>query len=329
MICLEGIEVSRILFGPDGIGLVQDASCCLDDLPRPATPPNAVDLDRFAVHPGVVHLLARSQDDRPLHSARYRYRLVSGPLPPRSFIRVSSSVAIPCPELFFVEMAASLSHLELLLLGYELCGTYVYRPCEGYGFSLTPAPLTSARKLVSYISALPRGLHGAAKAARAAQRICDGSMSPAETFLILRLCLPGQLGGYALPFPASNARIALDAQSARFASRDTYRADLVWADKKVVLEYDGARDHSLPQDIDRDAKRRNRLQRAGYTVITVTRSQVRDAYAFDEIAEDVHKAFGMRHHAQSATKLARRQRLFEQLQASEHRIRQISWPDDS
>lgn len=49
-----------------------------------------------------------------------------------------------------------------------------------------------------------------------------------------------------------------------------YRLDLAWPEIRLAIEVDGYRWHSSPERMSNDATRRNRLQRAGWTVLVYT-----------------------------------------------------------
>lgn len=56
----------------------------------------------------------------------------------------------------------------------------------------------------------------------------------------------------------------------RRAGRLIARVDLAYPDQRVVIELDGYRDHSSRQAFERDRRRQNELQRAGYAVLRFT-----------------------------------------------------------
>lgn len=54
-----------------------------------------------------------------------------------------------------------------------------------------------------------------------------------------------------------------------------YRLDLGWPDRKIAVEYDGLEFHSRPDDVRRDARRREHLARQwGWHAIGVGRGEV-------------------------------------------------------
>lgn len=141
---------------------------------------------------------------RLLNSAQFEYRRFAT-VPPDALLKLEDELFVCSPELVFLQLAGSLSLIELICLGYELCGVY---PDEGSGRSgvLCREPLTAASRITGVLSRCPGAYH-IAKARRAAAYVIDGSASPMETALCMRLSLPYNLGGYGIPRPSLNYRI--------------------------------------------------------------------------------------------------------------------------
>lgn len=99
----------------------------------------------------------------------------------------------------FVQMATSLSLIELLELGYELCGTY-RRGKAGEPTRYHADPLMTTRQLAQFLRMNP-GMHGAKRAQRALSYIAKGAESPREAKCALLFGLPVALGGYGLGIP--------------------------------------------------------------------------------------------------------------------------------
>ena len=69
------------------------------------------------------------------HASRsFRFHNYAGKYPSGSFLRIKDNVFIVSPELLFCQMAQNLSIEKLLLLGFELCGTYSIWPESESGF---------------------------------------------------------------------------------------------------------------------------------------------------------------------------------------------------
>lgn len=213
-------------------------------------------------------------------------------LPEGSFAKVGRGVAASVPELCFVQMATRLSFPRLVLLGYELCGTYVERPQLECGF-VECRPLTNTVRMRSYIGRLPR-IAGTVRACKALDFVADGAASPPEAKVAMCLCLPTNRGGYALEKPRLNHVWTLSPTAASEAGRQTCRFDLYWPSANLCLEYNSDMWHTGPERIARDAKRTNALINDGVTVITVTREQLYSVKLFDDVAHIVARRLGRR-----------------------------------
>ncbi|MCL2632564.1 MAG: hypothetical protein FWD45_05725 [Coriobacteriia bacterium] len=224
------------------------------------------------------------QKSRSEVQALLHYHVHSGSTPRGSFLYADnqqSVLTVSSPEFCFFQMASEMSLIELIEFGYELCGTYSLAAFDC-------VPLTSLKQLQTFVSRM-KGEKGYKKATRALRFITDGSASPMETKLTLLLTLPNALGGYNLPIPELNSRIAQTKTAARIADRSYYSCDLFWADAGLAVEYDSDSFHTGAERIARDASRRNALAAIGVQVITVTNRQLRDVEQFERIVIQIAK----------------------------------------
>lgn len=212
--------------------------------------------------------------------------------PPRkSILEITDNVSIVSPELCFLQMASSLEFEELVLLGCELCGYYALQsPPDGMIPSL---PLTSKNRLEAFI-AKARGAHGVETARKAASFVIDDSASPMETAAYVLLCLPQSLGGYGLPTPVPNKTINLTRATMRTFGSPFYVGDLVWPERKVIMEYDGVDNHAGYEQIARDARRRDALTAEGFSVFVITKKQLYSSSEFFGISRAAAKKLGVR-----------------------------------
>ena len=81
-------------------------------------------------------------------------------LPDKSFVEIKFpgippgvKILMASPELCFVQMAKFMSFEELLVLGYEFCGTYVLDKTADYGIR-SRKPLTSVKSINTFISSI-------------------------------------------------------------------------------------------------------------------------------------------------------------------------------
>lgn len=128
------------------------------------------------------------------------------------------------------------------------------------------------RKLITRAALLVRPLTPRARAAYA--HLDDGAHSPRETRLRLALTQAG------LPRPTTQARILED-------RRLVAQVDLLYAEYRVVIEYEGEQHLTDRGQWNKDIDRYAALARLGYTVIRVTAERVRTP---DAVVTEVYAA---------------------------------------
>ena len=122
---------------------------------------------------------------------------------------------------------------------------------------LVAARVVTLADVRAAVARLPPGGRGDVAARRAATSADGLAESPLETRLRLLLhCSP-------LPSPV-----------AQFEVRFVAWVDLVWPDRRMAVEHDGAW-HGDPQQLPRDRRRPDRLTAAGWRVHLVTREESR------------------------------------------------------
>lgn len=268
----------------------------------PASPP-----DTSSLHSGKtlglslpLNVMVANPDARRV-SRITRPHVYRGPVPDSSFIPVADGLVVSSPEFCFLQMACVLSLIELIELGFELCGAYSlsetsivseHPDSTKKGFYNRP-PLTNIKKLRAFVARMA-GARGYKRASRALRHITDGSASPMETILVMLLSLPYKQGGYGLPIPELNARIIPAKSARRSASKIYYSCDLFWPDVNVAAEYDSDMFHTGAERISSDSRRRNTLASIGILVITVTNQQIRSIVEFGKIAHLLAASMGKR-----------------------------------
>ena len=216
-------------------------------------------------------------------------RIFSTPLPSHAFIKIDRQYAMSTPEFAFAQLAARITLVQLIELGYELCGTYV---SERYGpVTYRAKPATTVAKLRRLIEAAPR-FHGRANAKRALKYIIGGSASPRETQLAMLLSLPYLLGGYGFPQPLLNHRI--DLPDSRKTGKRYLVCDQYWPKSKLDLEYDSDEFHAEKHKLADDARRRVALEAIGVKSINVSNDDLASGWAFNELANNLARITGKR-----------------------------------
>lgn len=174
------------------------------------------------------------------------------------------------------------------------------------------SPLSSVSRLRRYLDRAG-GAPGAAKAQWALSHVRDNSASPMESLLALRLALPCPAGGYGMPHPEMNGRVAIAQEaSSRYGQR--YRVcDLLWRKERVAVEYDSDAYHASVQKIAEDSARRSELMHAGISVLTMTSRLFYDYASFDAQAHVLGKMLRRRDRSQVRDLDRRRRALHHKL----------------
>ena len=243
----------------------------------------------YLSHP--LHVLAGKpvKDSRPSLVLHHTWTAL---LPSRTFVRLTTNAYASTPELAFVQATKSLTLVDAIRLGFELCGTYSLDPTSPGGFRQRP-PLTTPRRMNACLEQMA-GAHGVKKARRAVRYLLPHSASPAETNLAMALTLPYTLGGYGLGGAELNGIVGASPRGRAVSGKDHLRCDLLWRDKLVGAEYDSDREHTGSERIARDSHRRNSLMHLGITSVTFTRMQFNSLDECDRTARTLAKYLGKR-----------------------------------
>lgn len=269
---------------------------------------NSEDLENIARFTGGVASepvsLIATHDYSRRNSSRAQYHTHGSTFPSNSFVRLGKKTYISSPELCFLQMASSLPFAELLLLGFEFCGSYTTHQ-EGYE---RRPPLSSVARIRAYLDRAS-SMHGIKAARRALKYLADGSASPKESQLALLLGLPRAMGGYGLGIPLMNKEITF-ARGARKATDSTENyTDLYWPEAKLAVEYDSDLAHLGPEEIAHDAARRNALIAAGVDVITITKKQLMSYSEMEKAAYAIARRMNVRMRSRADDEVNRRLQL--------------------
>lgn len=205
-----------------------------------------------------------------------------------------SLLCVVPPEVLFIQMAAKLSLVALVKLGYELCGSYSL-PMSQPQYTGTPRgfnrrrPITSVAKLEASVELAARSR--SVKNARSAMRyIVDGAATPQEAELCMLMVLPRRLGGYGLERP----RISHSGNSRRLSPflPGNSSCDFLWSEAGVAVEYRDKRMDDEEEGKKSSKKRKSPLDEMGVAVISLTSKQVMHVCELDGIADSVARKHG-------------------------------------
>lgn len=204
--------------------------------------PLPLPLATYPIHVTVSHTLAERRNP-----ARGRGIVGHTSLGDASTVR--HSMRVSAPEAMFVELATLLSHDDLVAVGDAL----VLEPHELDPLDIRPwIGLDTLRRACAETRS-----PGARAARRAAADVRQGAESRPETLLRLLLVKAG------LPEPA----LAVEVSDAN--GRWIGRFDMVYAEAKVIVEYDGDQHRTSRIQYEKDMVRIDRAIAAGWTVIRV------------------------------------------------------------
>lgn len=311
-------QISRIDLTPLGIrmtdeGIVSQYSDALvnwgSTIGAGHTEPQMRPMPRgVGLYPGTIaplHVMTSSRHERNAYRSVKTHLLTQG-LPAGSLYRITDDILVVSCEMAFVQCCQGgrdLPHIELAL---ELCGTYSLMtaslPCL-----FERKPVTSVERLTQFLSDCGR-MPGVRGARNALTWISDMLASPRESEVYLYVTLPRKSGGFGIERPSVNVVVPVKGTRAENLTNEPfYRVDLIWEDKKVVLEYDGLEEHEKdPEKIAADKERRSVLAALGYTVIVMTK---RDLKSKDDLRKKM---------AQLAYALGVRLPTFDQKEAKAH-----------
>ncbi|HHU53723.1 MAG TPA: DUF559 domain-containing protein [Clostridiaceae bacterium] len=187
-----------------------------------------------------------------------------------SSLIINNGIAVVTPELMFLQLAAELDILQTIILANLLCA-YPNGPLS--------EPLMRKEKLLAFANKAA-GLHGRTKALRALQYTQNGAGSIMEVFVHMFLGLPHNLGGLGLKGGLFNYKIVLDKESSQALKQKNCYVDYCFPKMKIAYEYQGEYHN---ETVDHDSSRIMALNRMGYTVKTITKTQLYDSSKLNQL----------------------------------------------
>ena len=241
--------------------------------------------------PFPIHIMVPKSSQRS-QGKLFVCHLMPRSLPDGSFINLSGTVQIISPELCFVLAANYLSIPQLAVLACDLCGIYVPDDDSEFG-QVNRYPVTTVNKIETYIKKAKK-IQGIKKARKAIAFALDRSNSPMESKLSVAAILSYLYGGYSLEHPVLNYYVDLSDRTAEMLHCNQLCCDIVWPDKKVIVEYDSDLVHLSKQRFYKDKNRTMALNASGYTVLNVTYDSLRNTSSVDSLFMLITKSIGKR-----------------------------------
>ena len=254
-------------------------------------------------------LVADQQSLRSLHQVKTH--LFGGRLPPGSLCELSGSNYVSSPEFTFLQASAGRSLIELLELGYYLCGSFSIDE-RGHGYTGQRAPLTTPEDIARFLDSAD-GAYGVRKARSALRYLLPNSASPMEVLLALAFVLPPRLGGWEFPEIQVNQRIDVDERLRMIAESDFFVGDIYLPSVCGDVEYDSEEFHTGRWRADHTQARRNVLEVMDVKTMSATWSQISDFEKFRTFIWMVKERFGIAHRTFTPQEVAAQTNLYEYL----------------
>ena len=251
-----------------------------------------------------------------------------------ALLRLSPHVLCVPPGHVAIQMAPSLTNLELLCLLSELLGLYAIAPSDPRGMFQRHVTLVTPDDMRSHLDALS-GHPGVGRTRWALSHACVNSGSPRETKLALRMGLRPGLGGWNLPVLSMNDPVEVQ-RIHESMSRGVRKPDILLLApttretdgrmpfRGLAFEYDGA-DHFGERRHAEDVVRHNELAAMGFKEYVIDKSQYRNLPYMDGLMSQARLDLGLPRlglsRAEAEHRRGLRQRLFERLE----RITGIEW----
>lgn len=231
--------------------------------------------------------LATNIDNPNYHMKNVTLHYQKGRYPNNSFLKYNNEIYIASPELVFLQMAKKFNEIELLMFGLEICGSYALSDANPDGFIFNLPAITTKSRILNYLRNFKsnnNNFPGICKASKISQYIIDGSASPQESKVIIKLCCQRKLGGYGVKNLKANYRISLSDGAINILGRNTIRPDLCCPKTKIAIEYQSRQFHNNLEQFEIDKIRTAALNVDGWKTFSFVPSQMRNVLAFHQIA---------------------------------------------
>ncbi|MDI9469539.1 MAG: DUF559 domain-containing protein [Bacillota bacterium] len=206
--------------------------------------------------------------------------LCSQPMPRNAVCTVEGKHVVS-PQLMYLQLVQKLGLHEAILLGDLLCA------CPESSWM---KPIMTRAELLAFAQAA-EDVKGRPLALRALKYVKEDARSIMECFVDMLLALPNRHGGLGLSGGVFNYRIELDREGQLALRQRVCFVDYCFPERRIIYEYNGGH-HATT--IDEDSRRTLALQRQGYTVITVTKTQLYNRDALHQLLQHVAEVHQLR-----------------------------------
>lgn len=212
------------------------------------------------------------------------------------FIYVNQDLAVTSPSLCACSEAESLDEVGLAVLISEICSSYVIDISETCLRARKLANKLEIQECGSTLAKLSsKHMQGRGqKILEILEFTIENLYSPREMILQQLLCLPKRLGGFGLPLPEANCKIALNAKQKCLTGRNIVMPDLYWKRAGICIEYDGAGYHCSPEQIDNDKTKQAILEELGITTLHADNATINNVAATRDIASLIAQKIGFK-----------------------------------
>lgn len=176
-------------------------------------------------------------------------------------------------------------------------------------------PLTSVEELICLLSELG-GLRGLGVARTAVKMVRNGAASPEEARCCMLLCSGARHGGEAFGSPDLNRQIQLSPEAQALSGLGFCVGDLVWKERRRILEVQSKGFHADAQGFEVTTGRRAGLESMGYELLEVTPHQMAHLELLDAMLPSFSSRLGFKLRKRTAAFLARRNALHAELYGS-------------
>jgi hypothetical protein len=221
----------------------------------------------------------------------------AGDLPMGSVTDIGHGLFCSSAKMVALQLATSITELELVALLCEFMGTYSIAPGLAGGMSNRPVALCGPEDLKKFLDACA-GRRGVKSLRRAGGLAFFGSASPRETKLALRLCLPAVKKGYGLKLLSMNEPVEVERIGGHLRGRGIRKPDILiapWPGSgagPVAVEYDGEESHMTREGVLSDTKRGNELKAMGIGEYRVNRELYRNIDYMDDLVFKIREEAG-------------------------------------